>query len=209
MNVFKFPANVRLGRKTQKLYELRLKFLRWQNPDVDSIISTRRTCICAWITSDFHQRVERKKKMQSDSCDLKRVPYFIPNLGLPSAETQHVSHVSLHSTCVHAVCADLHSKTWSGWPVLIIGLSVELAKVPYLAIVELFPNDGGWGVGHPWMSLHACLTSICALIDCDFVVFVDFTACCGSLWGTGSVWFHWPITTRFSGTCRRAPRRPQ
>lgn len=50
-------------------------------------------------------------------------------------------------TCT--VCIDVHSKTLSGLPALIIGLSAELAEVPHLAIDRRFPDDGGGAGGKP------------------------------------------------------------
>lgn len=134
------------------------KFLRCQDPDVNSIISTRGACVGAWVTSDFHQKVKRLLWSQT-TCVL----YFITNLGLPLAKSLYhiVCHFFLHSMFlvqsmyIHAVSTDLHSQTLSGLPVFIIGLSAELAKVLYLAIVELFPNDGcigGCACTHVWQA---------------------------------------------------------
>lgn len=53
------------------------------------------------------------------------------------------AHTRLFFSSFHvhnAACIDVHSKTLSGLPVLIIGLSAELAKVPHLAIDWHFPT---------------------------------------------------------------------
>lgn len=66
--------------------------------------------------------------------------------------------------------------------------------------------------------LHVNISKLCALIDHDsgllsvyklHVCPSAFTACCGSPWAMASVWFHWLITMRCSGTSRRAPHKPR
>lgn len=117
------------------------KFLQCQNPDVDSIIPTWRACICARITSDFHQLVQEKKKKLSDSSDLRLLVSFILFQIFGSHWLKANTRLFFFSfiPCTNAACKDVHSKTLSGLPALVIGLSAELAKAPHLAIDRHFP----------------------------------------------------------------------
>lgn len=138
MNVLEFPVDVRLGRKKCSTSCDQVppvpKSRCWLNyPDLASVH------LCPNYVR-FSSACSGKKKVErllwsQTTCVL----YFIPNLRLPLAESTYQTLFFFFFPCTYAACKDVHSKTLSGLPVLVIGLSAELAKVPHLAIDRHFP----------------------------------------------------------------------